>query len=100
MLEGEASPGREQSWRSAHRSMVSRSEAMNEPGPTGSASVPSGEQSPSDHSLLARLRGGQQDAATELYLRYAQRLRALVRSRCSPQLSRQLEPDDIVRSVF
>jgi RNA polymerase sigma-70 factor (ECF subfamily) len=55
---------------------------------------------PSDHSLLVRLRGGQQDAATELYLRYAQRLRALVRSRCSPQLARRVEPDDIVQSVF
>jgi RNA polymerase sigma-70 factor (ECF subfamily) len=54
----------------------------------------------SDRSLLLRLRGGQQDAATELYLRYAQRLRALVRSRCSVQLSRRLEPDDIVQSVF
>jgi RNA polymerase sigma-70 factor (ECF subfamily) len=55
---------------------------------------------PSDRSLLARLRKGQQDAATELYLRYAQRLRALVRSRCSSQLARRLEPDDIVQSVF
>lgn len=57
-------------------------------------------RSPSDHSLLVRLRGGQQEAATQLYLRYAQRLRALVRSRCSPQLARRLEPDDIVQSVF
>src|SRR5262249_32933907 len=47
-----------------------------------------------------RLRGGEQDAATELYLRYAQRLRALIRARCSAQLSRRLEPDDIVQSVF
>jgi RNA polymerase sigma-70 factor (ECF subfamily) len=50
--------------------------------------------------LLARLRKGQQDAATELYFRYAQRLRALVRARCSQQLARRLEPDDIVQSVF
>lgn len=55
---------------------------------------------PSDRSLLIRLRRGQQDAATELYLRYAQRLRSLVRARCSPQLARRLEPDDIVQSVF
>jgi RNA polymerase sigma-70 factor (ECF subfamily) len=73
---------------------------MNEPDPTGSASVPSGDQAPSDRSLLARLRGGQQDAATELYLRYAQRLRALVRARSSSQLARRVEPDDIVQSVF
>jgi RNA polymerase sigma-70 factor (ECF subfamily) len=55
---------------------------------------------PSDRSLLARLRGGQQQAATDLYQRYAHRLRALVRARCSPQLARRLEPDDIVQSVF
>jgi RNA polymerase sigma-70 factor, ECF subfamily len=64
---------------------------------------PRGEESglvPSDRSLLFRLKGGQQDAATQLYWRYAQRLRALVRSRCSSQLSRRLEPDDIVQSVF
>src|SRR5215213_3826967 len=64
---------------------------------------PTGEEpglEPSDRSLLFRLKGGQQDAATQLYMRYAQRLRALVRSRCSSQLSRRLEPDDIVQSVF
>src|SRR5262245_29286691 len=54
----------------------------------------------SDGSLLRRLRGGQQDAATELYLRYASRLRALVRGRCSSRLAQQVEPDDIVQSVF
>jgi RNA polymerase sigma-70 factor (ECF subfamily) len=59
-----------------------------------------GAQQPSDRSLLVRLRGGHQDAATELYLRYAQRLRSLIRARCSTQLSRRLEPDDIVQSVF
>ncbi len=57
-------------------------------------------ESVSDRSLIVRLRGGQQDAATKLYLRYAQRLRALVRSRCSNQLARRLEPEDIVQSVF
>src|SRR4051794_20355082 len=55
---------------------------------------------PSDRSLLRRLRGGQQDAATELYYRYAERLRALIRSRCSDQLARRVEPDDVVQSVF
>ena len=52
-----------------------------------------------DSSLLRRIRGGSQDAATELYTRYAHRLRALVRTRCSSQLSRRVEPDDIVQSV-
>jgi RNA polymerase sigma-70 factor (ECF subfamily) len=71
---------------------------MGEP-PGEIAAAPAG-SNPSDRSLLARLRRGQQDAATELYLRYAQRLRALVRARCSSQLARRVEPDDIVQSVF
>jgi len=71
---------------------------MGEP-PSDTPADPGGTAS-SDRSLLGRLRRGQQDAATELYLRYAQRLRALVRSRCSSQLARRLEPDDIVQSVF
>lgn len=54
----------------------------------------------SDRSLLRRLRGGSQDAATVLYFRYARRLRALVRAQCSTALSRRVEPDDIVQSVF
>ena len=54
----------------------------------------------SDHSLIVRVRGGQQDAATQLYLRYAQRVRALVRSRCSPQVARRVEPEDLVQSIF
>jgi RNA polymerase sigma-70 factor (ECF subfamily) len=54
----------------------------------------------SDHSLLRRFRRGNQDAATQLYLRYAQRLRALVKANCSTELSRRVEPDDIVQSVF
>jgi RNA polymerase sigma-70 factor (ECF subfamily) len=55
---------------------------------------------PSDHSLLRRFRRGSQDAATELYLRYAHRLRALVRAHCSAALARRLDADDIVQSVF
>jgi RNA polymerase sigma-70 factor (ECF subfamily) len=63
---------------------------------------PTAAQAPplSDHSLLRRFRRGSQDAATQLYLRYAQRLRCLVRARCSPQLARRVEPDDIVQSIF
>jgi RNA polymerase sigma factor (sigma-70 family) len=54
----------------------------------------------SDHSLLRRFRGGNTHAATQLYLRYAHRLRALVKARCSAELARRIEPDDIVQSVF
>ena len=55
---------------------------------------------PSDHSLLRRLRGGSQDAATLLYLRYAHRLRALTRTKFATDLARRLDVDDIVQSVF
>ena len=57
-------------------------------------------QAPSDLSLLVRIRRGQQDAATALYLRYAARLRALAVSQCSSEMARRVEPDDIVQSVF
>ncbi len=53
-----------------------------------------------DGSLLRWVRSGDQDAATQLYVRYAQRLRALVREQCSSDLARRLEADDIVQSVF
>jgi RNA polymerase sigma-70 factor (ECF subfamily) len=55
---------------------------------------------PSDHSLLRRLRGGSQDAATQLYLRYANRLRALAKTKCSTDLARLVDIEDIVQSVF
>jgi RNA polymerase sigma-70 factor (ECF subfamily) len=54
----------------------------------------------SDHSLLRRFRGGNQEAATQLYLRYAQRLRNLARAECSPDLGPRFDIDDIVQSVF
>lgn len=54
----------------------------------------------SDSSLLRRYRRGEDDAATELYLRYAGRLRALAASQASPDLQRRIDPEDIVQSVF
>jgi RNA polymerase sigma-70 factor (ECF subfamily) len=54
----------------------------------------------SDHSLLRRLRRGEDDAATALYLRYARRLLALTRAQSSLEVRRQLEAEDIVQSVF
>lgn len=62
------------------------------------AGRPAGE--PTDSSLLRRLRDGNQDAATRLYLRYADRLRLLARTECSPDLARRIDADDIVQSVF
>jgi RNA polymerase sigma-70 factor, ECF subfamily len=59
------------------------------------------EQAPaSDASLLRRYRRGEQDAATELYLRYAGRLRILADTRASPELKQRVDPEDIVQSVF
>jgi RNA polymerase sigma-70 factor (ECF subfamily) len=55
---------------------------------------------PSDRELLERFRRGEQFAATVLYLRYAPRLLALARSRCSPGLAHRLDSEDIVQSVF
>jgi RNA polymerase sigma-70 factor (ECF subfamily) len=55
---------------------------------------------PSDRSLVRRLQAGQEDAATQLYLRYARRLQALALRRCSTDLACRVDPDDIVQSVF
>jgi RNA polymerase sigma-70 factor (ECF subfamily) len=49
---------------------------------------------------LRRVRSGQSDAATELYLRYAERLRALVVVQCGIDLAPRVGPEDIVQSVF
>lgn len=57
-------------------------------------------QEASDHSLLRRLRSGNEDAATQLYLRYAHRLRALAAKKSSPDLARRVDADEIVQSVF
>lgn len=54
----------------------------------------------SDRSLIRRLRTGSQDAATQLYLRYAKRLHLLSQARCSPDLAARVDADDIVQSVF
>lgn len=54
----------------------------------------------SDRSLLQRLHKGSEDAATQLYLRYVNRLRALTRSQCSAELARLVDTEDIVQSIF
>jgi RNA polymerase sigma-70 factor (ECF subfamily) len=69
------------------------------PGQGGPAAAPA-DIGPSDRSLLRRFRGGQPEAATELYLRYADRLRGLAAKKCAPDLAPRLDPDDIVQSVF
>jgi RNA polymerase sigma-70 factor (ECF subfamily) len=47
-----------------------------------------------------RFQRGQGDAATDLYLRYAERLHALVRAQRGADLATRVDPDDIVQSVF
>ncbi len=69
-------------------------EEPHEPGEGGSAAAPS------DRSLLLRVRGGSQDAATQLYLRYANRIRGLTRSRLPADMARLVDVEDIVQSVF
>lgn len=55
---------------------------------------------PSDGSLVRRFRAGEQDAATELYLRYADRLEKLARSETGRDLGMRLDAEDVVQSVF
>jgi RNA polymerase sigma-70 factor (ECF subfamily) len=62
--------------------------------------VPPPDAGPSDHSLLRRLQAGQPDAATQLYLRYVNRLLALVKAQCGADLAPRVDPEDIVPSVF
>jgi len=54
----------------------------------------------SDHTLIALIRQGRDDAATALYGGYAARLRSLAGHQLSTGLARKVEPDDIVQSVF
>lgn len=65
------------------------------------ALAPDGQdQNSSDEYLLQQIRQGSQDAATQLYTRYVERLRALAEAKCSANLSRRLDAEDIVQSVF
>jgi RNA polymerase sigma-70 factor (ECF subfamily) len=55
---------------------------------------------PTDRSLLRRFRQGEGDAATQLYLRYAQRLIAFAEKQTSQSLAIRFDPEDVVQSVF
>src|SRR5262245_18061742 len=55
---------------------------------------------PSDRTLLLRFKKGEEDAATGIYLRYAQRLQLLAHSQAGRALSIRLDADDVVQSVF
>lgn len=50
--------------------------------------------------LMARLRSGDNDAATQIFNRFAKRLIELARRRLDPQIRRKLDPEDVLQSVF
>jgi RNA polymerase sigma-70 factor (ECF subfamily) len=54
----------------------------------------------SDGSLVRRFRAGEQDAATALYRRYAQRLQRLAQRNTASDLAPRFDPEDVVQSVF
>lgn len=56
--------------------------------------------SSADDSLLRRYQSGDEAAATDLYQRYAPRLRALARQYCTAPYSGRFDADDVIQSVF
>jgi RNA polymerase sigma-70 factor (ECF subfamily) len=67
---------------------------------TGSSDESPSPAGTSDSSLLRKFQDGQPDASTELYLRYAERLHALVAAQSSKVLARRVDAEEIVQSVF
>jgi len=51
-------------------------------------------------NLMARLRRGDGDAATEVVRRYAQRLVALARGRLDRVIRTKVDPEDVMQSVY
>lgn len=56
--------------------------------------------SATDNSLLRRIAAGQENAADVLYRRYADRIRALARTKLPEHLTARMDADDVVQSVF
>ncbi len=54
----------------------------------------------SDGSLVRRFRAGEDDAATQLYKRYAERLHRLAQRNTALDLTRRFDAEDVVQSVF
>jgi RNA polymerase sigma-70 factor (ECF subfamily) len=50
--------------------------------------------------LVERWRGGDEQAADELFRRYMDQLVGLARSRMTSRLSRRIDPEDVVQSAF
>ena len=53
-----------------------------------------------DERLLRRYQAGDEAAATDIYLRYAPRLRALAHQYCTPNYAGRFDADDVIQSVF
>ncbi len=66
---------------------------MNEPSTNETAGF-------TDQTLVRRIRNGEVDAATGLYLRYARRLQRLATYQTSPKLAARVSSEEIVQSVF
>lgn len=60
----------------------------------------SAENAPEDGALLARLRRGEVDAASELYRKYAERLTRVAQRQTATNLASRFDPEDVVQSVF
>jgi RNA polymerase sigma-70 factor (ECF subfamily) len=50
--------------------------------------------------LMARLRGGDEEAARRVFGQFAQRLIALARSRLGSRLRQKVDPEDVLQSVY
>jgi hypothetical protein len=57
------------------------------------------ENTPEDGALLARLRRGEVDAASELYRKYAERLTRVAQRQTATNLASRFDPEDVVQSV-
>lgn len=53
-----------------------------------------------DEALLGRLRRGDIDAASELYVLYAERLARVAKRQTAAALASRFDPEDVVQSVF
>jgi len=57
-------------------------------------------QDDSFHEVMARLRTGDQDAATRVFHQFARRLIALAQTRLQGRLRQKIDPEDVLQSVY
>src|SRR5216684_2765074 len=57
-------------------------------------------QSPSLNALITQLRQGDNDAAREVYQRFARRLIGLAHQKMGARLQRKIDPEDVAQSVL